>query len=291
MTDRSWQIDAGVARDLTEALGWAAADGPGALARLVPGGVPVGSTAKLAAVERGEVPPGDDPDGLSRRLLDHLVARAARPAGGAPSPSWSCWVTATVAAALLDAADVGPVRVAATRRIDDRAPVVDLHAAVLVGEGAEVVVCDPYFGIAVDLPAGPGESRSSRLGAGRSEVRGGAGGGWTLDLRLGTWADSLRYRLLAPDLRRDDVRAMCAISVPLSGVPSRPYARLHLDGTVLDVRVDEDGAGVVTSMAPPDPPDPDQTGTSQRPGPVRTVHATWPEAVDDFAARTGTRIT
>lgn len=272
-----------MARDLGDALGWSGDHGAAALAARLPEQVPCGSTAKLAAVARGEVPPGAEPDDLARRILAHVTASASAPAGGAPSPSWSCWVTATVTAALLDAADVGPVRVAATRRVDERAPDVDLHAAVLAGAGAATVLCDPYFGLAVGLPAdtGPdvGASATETRATGTATVtRAVDGFGWELAVRMGAWADGLRYRLLGPDLDRGDVRAMCAISVPLSGVPSRPYARLHRAGTVLDVRRDEAGAGVVGEAAP---------GADA----VPTVHPTWEAAVADFADRTGVRIT
>lgn len=268
-----------MARDLAAALGWSGDLGAAALATRLPEHVPCGSTAKLAAVGRGDVPPGADPDELSRRLLGYLVDRAGAPAGGAPSPSWSCWVTATVTAALFDAADLGPVRVAATRRIDDRAPEVDLHAAVLVGGGAGTVLCDPYFGLAVDVPAEPGATTEAVHAAGVASVaRTAAGERWELAVALRTWSDDLRYRLLAPDLDRDDVRAMCAISVPLSGVPSRPYARLHRAGTILDVRVDETGAGLVGEARP--------AGEA-----MSTTHPGWEAAVADFAVRTGVRIT
>ncbi|MCU1352383.1 MAG: hypothetical protein JWM05_1592, partial [Acidimicrobiales bacterium] len=151
-----WRIDAGLARDLSAAVGWRPADGVAALMGRLPERVPCGSTAKLDAMAAGAVPPGADAGGLARRVVEHRAALADRPAGGAPTPSWSCWVTATLAATLLVDAEVGPVRVAAVRRVDERSPVVDLHAAVLVDDGAESWLGDPYFGLAVRVPDRPG---------------------------------------------------------------------------------------------------------------------------------------
>ena len=165
MSEHPWRIDRGVASDLAAVLGWVPAEGAAALALRLPERVPAGSTAKLAAVARGEVPPGSDADHLARVVLEAQLAWVDRPDGGAPSPSWSCWVFTTLMAALADWADLGPVSVAGMRRVDERAPVVDFHAAVVVGDGAAPLVCDPYFGTAVELPAEPGPTAVNRTGA------------------------------------------------------------------------------------------------------------------------------
>lgn len=47
-------------------LDWAPADGVAALAARLPERIPAGSTAKLAAIARGHVPPGADVDDLAR---------------------------------------------------------------------------------------------------------------------------------------------------------------------------------------------------------------------------------
>ncbi|WP_426571265.1 hypothetical protein [Aquihabitans sp. McL0605] len=278
-TERPWAIDAGLAGDLGDALGWAADDGAGALAEVLPTLVPVGSTAKLASIASGEVPPGADPDLLARRVLDHLEAKATRPAGGAPSPTWSCWVLATVMAALVDAAGIGPVRVAATRRVDEQAPVVDLHAAVLVGgSGGAELICDPYFGLSVELPSGAEAVAAASTALSESSVARSHDGGWMLDVRLRRWDQTLRYRLVGAALDRGDVHAMAAISVTCSGVPSRPYARIHPDGSsIVDASETADGTGLLRTWSP------SERGSE-------AAFASWSDAADGFAERTGIRV-
>ena len=106
MSERTWRIDPGLAADLAAGLGWDPGDGVAALTARLPEQVPAGSTAKLSAIAAGDVPPGADVDQLARALVDHQHALAAPPAGGAPSPSWSCWVFTSAMAALVDWADL-----------------------------------------------------------------------------------------------------------------------------------------------------------------------------------------
>jgi hypothetical protein len=291
--DRPWLIDRVVAADLGAALGWSPEQGAARLATLLPERVPCGSTAKLAAMAAGEVPPGADPEAMARSILDHLNERADAPAGGAASPSWSCWVLATVMAALVETSGSGPVRVAGTRRIDDRSPVVDIHSAVLIDgqgddglrhEGLTSELCDPYFGTSLPLPTVSGETTEVGLAGRHARVELERDGRWTHEVRMGRWTGGLRYRVFAPVLDRGDVHALCAVSVSHTGVPSRPYARLHLADGVLDVREDDTGAGVVTHWRPPGPGRDREalTTTAERP--------TWNEAAEDFAGRTGVRI-
>lgn len=279
MSERPWTIDPGVARALAEALGWRADDGVAALAVRFPERIPMGSTAKLAAIAAGEVPPGAEPEALARQLLEHCVDRAGSPAGGAPSPTWSCWVASTVMAALVDAAGLGPVHVASTRRSDAGAPVVDFHAAVVVGgDGGEELLCDPYFGAAIALPADAGAQVSATGPLGTVAAARSGDGGWTLDLGWEVWDIVLRFRRFGPSLDAGDVRAMAAVSVTLSGVPLRPYARLHVGDGIVDASEAADGAGVLHSWSP---------GEAR----VERTVGTWAEAVDVFADETGTRVT
>ncbi|CAN5559226.1 hypothetical protein BH10ACT1_BH10ACT1_04600 [soil metagenome] len=283
MVEREWRIDAGLARDLAAALGWSGDRGPAALAELLPQRVPTGSTAKLASMAAGEVPPGDDPEALARQLLEHLEVRAARSPGGAPSPSWSCWVVSTVMAALVDHAELGPVRVVATRRIDEGAPLVDLHAEVVVVVDGETWVCDPYFGVGLVAPTGAGVAGEVHVGPCAAWLQHDGEHGWALAVRLDHWRAPLRYRVLGPSLDRGDVRAMAEISTTHTGVPARPYARLHLDGDAVDVFADDSGHGrfVRHPHQPPAEGDP----------PMGETLPTWEDAVEAFAAHTGTRIT
>ncbi len=276
--DRPWAIDAGLARDLAAAIGWEAADGPAALAALVPQAVPIGSTAKLAAIAADEVPPGAEPEPLARLLLDHCAARAAAPAGGAPSPAWSCWVASTVMAALVDAAGLGPVHVASTRRCDAGAPMVDFHAAVVVElDGGASCICDPYFGVSVEVPDGPDGFAEAVGPLGTITAVRVHDGGWHYDLAMDIWDIVLRFRRLGPALDAGDVRAMAAVSVIYSGVPLRPYARLHVGDGIADASEAADGTGVLRTWTRAD-------------GRRDEVVDSWATAVDVFAERTGTRV-
>lgn len=281
-SERPWMIDAGLARSLSEAIGWRPEDGVGALAALMPAAAPMGSTAKLAAIAAGDVPPGEEPEPLARRMLDHVEARSAGTAagtlGGAPSPTWSCWVASTVMAALVDAAGLWPVRVASTRRSDAGAPVVDFHAAVQVsGDDGGTWICDPYFGAALVLPAAPGATASVTGPLGTASAVRSDDGGWVFDLGWEVWDVVLRFRLFGPALDPGDVRAMAAVSVTLSGVPLRPYARLHLGDAIVDASESAEGTGVLHAW-------------TREAGRTEQVVGSWAEAVEAFAERTGVRV-
>ena len=275
--DRPWRIDAGLARELGDAIGWRPDDGVAALPPLMPAAMPMGSTAKLAAIAAGEVPPGADPGALARRALDHLGDRAAAPAGPSASPSWSCWVASTVMAALVDGAGLGPVHVAATRRSDPGAPMVDFHAAVQVVDDGVTWVCDPYFGAAVALPSEAGATATAVGPLGVASAERSADGGWTFDLGWDVWDVVLRFRLFGPALDPGDVQAMAAVSVTHTGVPLRPYARLHLGDEIADASEAADGTGVLHSWTR-------EAGRSEQ------VVGSWDEAVEVFAEHTGVRV-
>lgn len=276
-----WALDRGLAADLTEALGWDPTDGPVALAERLPHRVLCGSTAKLAAIRAGRIPPGADVADLARTVL--AVDRARRSEPPADSPAWSCWVLATLHAALVETVGLGPARVAAVRRIDegpDVAPV-DFHSAVVVAVDGGRVVCDPYFGLGLDLPPEGAGPNVAGPGPGLAEIDPGSDGRWELAVRLARWDQSFRYRVVAPDLDAGDVRTLCAISVQHSGVPSRPYARIHVDDAVLEVQ--EAGSGSFVAQ---------RWGQDIAAGaePIeREVFDRWDDAVDRFARWTALR--
>lgn len=287
MAERSWQIDRAVAEELAAALDWSPADGIVRLARLLPERLPTGSTAKRAAVAAGQVPPGADADDLARRVIGHLTA-ADGSGGVRESPSWTCWVTTTVMAALVDTLDIGRTEVAALRRVDDRSPVVDLHSVLTVTIDGSTWVCDPYFGAVVELDEPDGDGVTDGLdGEDDAPSRAAAtiepDGRWTFAVRLRVWGHGLRYRVLAPSLDRGDVHALCAVSVEHSGAPWRPYARLHRSDGIDTVRVGDDGEARLSQWSWSVP--------GEAPTEQASTHPAWPEAVAAFAEVTGVRIT
>ncbi len=268
-----WRIDRGLATDLAEALGWSAEDGPAALARRIPERLPCGSTAKLAAIAAGGVPPGADVDALAATVLGHLHDPGGRSTGG--SPSWSCWVLVGLVAAVLDGAGI-PAEVVITRRIDAEAPAVDLHGTVLAGPPGERWFLQPYFGLAAPHPTDGPASVDGDLPIGTLRAWVGDDGRVEVEEHLRRWPAALRYRVLAIGADRDDVAAMAAISATHTGVPFRPYARLHRpDGTIVDAREADDGRFLVGTWTP---------GGVE---PNETTHPTWPGATEHFLHLTG----
>ncbi len=275
-----WQIDRGVAQDLGGFLGWRSGDGPEALVAALGARLPAGSTAKLDAVRRGAIPPGADPELLARQILGDVEA-------GRPMWAWSCWVYATLFAALVETADIATADVVATRRFDDRSPLVDFHSAVLVDDGTTTILSDPFF-VAV-LP-GPGAAETEAVHQGvwarRTDE---AHGSWSYIVGSGRWVQRLQYRRFSVALSNDDVRALCAISVTFSGVPAVPTARLWRTDEVVEasVRDPESTPGPPRAVARL------QTWRWSAPGdPWRghhheTDHDSWAQAVDAFTARTG----
>lgn len=178
--------------------------------------VPAGTTAKLDAVERGEVPPGADPVPCAEAIL-----------AGART-SWSCWPLTTLVAALLGSCG-WDAAVVATRRIDVRAPAVDFHAAVVVGSGSPGgrLLVDPYHYVP-PLPLGGGVAESTRPG--RWACLDSGPGRWVLT-EGGPRFGILRYRVLTDPLDAGDVAALCRVSVVFSGAaPRRQATWLRLDG-------------------------------------------------------------
>lgn len=192
--------------------------------------LPAGSTAKWAAVDRGEIPPGTDP-------ATALEARLA----GSPA-SWSCWPYCTGLGALLAAAG-HDVRIAVEhRRAGGQVPLVDYHS-VLVVDGALV---DAYLG--PSAPVRPGED----------VVRPDAWAAWVPGARpdhLGARAGGsvFRYRQLGDHLDRRDVEAFCAVSVTHTGVGRRRTAHILRDGRQWFVREARDGGGELRVSEGPNP--------------------------------------
>jgi hypothetical protein len=259
-----WEMDVGLARALGEVIGWTPGDGPAALVSALAASVPAGTTAKLEAVAAGRVPPGAEPAAVARRIVDDRLA-------GRPSPAWSCWPLTTVAAALVETAGLGPAPVAALRRIDDRAPAVDLHSVLLVGD----VLCDPYFAAVV---RGWGEAEHVGVWARRAEE---GDGRWTYEAGNGRWSAPLRYRVLAPACDPDDVHALCAVSAAFSGAPPTPFAALWRPEVAVDAHTHATGGCAVREWRRAGP---DAVWEGEA---TLTEHADWAAAAADMAERTG----
>lgn len=263
----TWRIDPGVARDLAAVVGWSPGDGPVALTRAFGARLPGGSTAKRAAVAAGEVPPGADPEAVARRIL-------ADRAAGRPEASWACWPMSTLMAALVETLADGRAAVAAVRRIDATAPPVDVHSLVVV----DGLLCDPYFASVV---AGPGADEVERTVGGvwcrRTDE---PDGRWTIEVGNGRWDRTLDYRLLAPVLDRDDVAALCAVSVTFTGAPPAAYGFVWRQDDLVEALTHTDGT-TATRAWTWDPADPTRGELDQ------VEHPDWAAATADFAGRTG----
>lgn len=184
--------------------------------------IPAGSTAKWAAVDRDDTPPGPDPsEALEARLSGSY-------------DSWSCWPICTGLGAVL--ANRGhDVRLAVEHlRAGAQVPLVDFHS-VLVVDGALV---DPYLGPSAPIALGDDVTRADAWATwvpGDRPDHLGARGGSTV----------FRYRQLADHLDRRDVQAFCEISSTHSGVGRRRTAHWLRSGRVWFVREDEDGGATL----------------------------------------------
>ncbi len=190
------------------------------------GWMPAGSTAKWAAVDRGEDPPGADPGHALTARLDGSHA------------SWSCWAFCTGLGAVL-AAQGHDVRIAVEHlRSGAQVPLVDFHS-VLVVDGALV---DAFLG--PSAPVAPGDD----------VTRPDAWASWVPGVRpdhLGTRGGSsiFRYRQLADHLDERDVRAFLAISATHTGVGRRRTAHWLVDDRLWFVREGDDGASALRVTA------------------------------------------
>lgn len=261
-----------MARALAAMIGWDPGSGPVALAGAMADHVPAGTTAKIAAMAAGEVPPGADPEGIARRILDDRES-------GAPTPAWSCWALSTLMAALLGHGGL-PAVVVALRRIDDDAPVVDVHSLVLTVTDDGPVGIDPYFAAVVP---GPGRAERSLVhrGVWAERTDEPSAGRWTYEVGRGRMAIRLRYRTLAPVVDVGDVTAFCAVSVTHTGVPPGPCASLWRDEVATDAFVHHTGGAAVREWR--------RVGTAAvwDGEATLTEHPDWAAAAADMGARTG----
>lgn len=192
--------------------------------------LPAGSTAKWAAVDRGDTPPGTDPS----------TALEARLAGSLES--WSCWPFCTGLGAVL-AATGHDVRIVVEHlRHGHQVPLVDYHS-VLVVDGE---LLDPYLGPSAPVPSGGDVTRPDAWAAWIPGIRPdhlGARGGST----------PFRYRQLADHLDARDVRAFCTISSTHTGVGRRRTAHWLRDECLYFVREGEDGTAELKISEGADP--------------------------------------
>ncbi len=267
-----WRIDPGLARDLAALIGWDPGAGPVALLGALADQVPAGTTAKLAAVTAGEVPPGADPTAVATRLVRDRVEVA-------PTPAWSCWALSTLMAALLDLGG-RPGAVVALRRIDGRAPAVDLHSLVVTAGDDGPLACDPYFAAVLPGPGAEGSEAVHRgVWARRTDE---PDGRWTYEVGRGRSAGPpLWYRVLAPVLDSGDVAALCAISVTHTGVPPGPCASIWRADVATDAFVHRTGGAAVREWRRAGP---DAVAEGDA---VVTEHPDWAGAAADMGARVG----
>ncbi len=190
------------------------------------GWLPAGSTAKWAAIDRGETPPGHDPrTALGARL-------------GGSYESWACWPVCTGLGAILRAQG-HDVRLAVEHlRAGQQVPLVDYHS-VLVVDGELV---DPFLG-----PSAP-------VAPGADVTRPDAWASWVPGVRpdhLGCRGGSsiFRYRQVADHLDGRDVEAFCSISATHSGVGRRRTSHWLRDGRLWFVREDDDRSATLRMTA------------------------------------------
>lgn len=271
---RRWVGDRALVGELASVLGWDPADGLDRLVAALSRGVVAGSTAKLAAMRRGEVPPGADPQAIARSLL-------AAASGTEAHHAWSCWPMTTVAATLVATAGLGRARVVALRRIDRRSPPFDVHSAVLVETSGTTWLVDPYFSVVLGGPgADPVETVDRGAWAMRTDE---PDERWSLRVASGRWPDQLRYRVLGVDLDAGDVAALCAVSTTHSGTPFRPTARVRTADSLVEAWATEAGAGGVRERRWGSPDG--LWGAADR-----LDLASWADAARELGDRTGFRL-
>lgn len=219
-------IDPALASEVLRAIGVSEAADVEPVVAAFRGWMPAGSTAKWSAVDRGDDPPGADPE----------YALIARLEGS--YESWSCWPFCTGLGAVL-ASQGHDVRIAVEHlRSGAQVPLVDFHS-VLVVDGALV---DAFLG-----PSAP-------VAAGHDVTRADAWASWVPGVRpdhLGTRGGSsiFRYRQLADHLDERDVRAFLAISATHTGVGRRRTAHWLRDDRLWFVREDDDGTSALRVTA------------------------------------------
>jgi len=218
-----WRLDDALAAEVAAAAGThldAPVDELGlALLRWIPSG----STAKGEAIRAGVLPPGLDPTGVAEQIL-----------AGSPH-SWTCWPAATITAGVL-AAGGHDVEVVGELRTDPAAPVVDVHAAVIVDGHLHV---DPCLGpgVALDLA---GDTRSGPSAA--AEIIPLDAHRWQ-HLSRGAGTGSNHYVTLGRGLGPREVRTFLEVSVTHTGVPTtRRYLRRALEDGAVVVADHERGA-------------------------------------------------
>lgn len=221
MADRYPRIDDALAREVLDAIGVSPDDDVESVTRRFRTWLPAGSTAKWAAVDRGELPAGADPTTALEARLDGSLA------------SWSCWPLCTGLGGVLGALGHDVHLAVEHRRGGGQVPLVD-HHSVLVVDGC---LLDPYLGPSAPVPPGHDVTRPDGWGAwipdersARPDHLGASGGGRVF-----------RYRQLADHLDDRDVVAFCAISVTHTGVGRRRTSHWMRDGSLWFLREGDDG--------------------------------------------------
>jgi hypothetical protein len=224
--------------------------------------MPTGSTTKLAAIARDEVPPGADPVAVAEAWLAQ------------PGWAWSCWGISTLYAALVERAGTSlRAEVVGARRIDPSAPPVDVHSVVVLHEGDRQWLTDPYFGIG-PIPA-PGGDRIRPGSWGEAFLEGPT---WWTACGSAAGRSVARYRTFTHALTPGDVEALCRVSVTHSGVSPRPRAYLATPDGSMSATEDREGRVVLRRWRLP-------AGQVWGADPAVDALASWADAEERIAAQ------
>lgn len=215
----TWRMDDRLAAEVMAAAG-TSLDAPLAdIAAALHMWIPAGSTSKLAAMEAGLLPPGLHPARTAERILS------------GEQHGWTCWASATLASAVLEASG-RPSRVAAELLHSTRNPV-DIHAlATVLDDDGRTVTVDPCHGpglVPTDGAPVDGPASTATVADGPD--------GWehTVDKPGRT----LRYRLLAPACDAAAVEAFLHVSLTHTGVRRPAVSRPVRTGAVRAVQADD----------------------------------------------------
>ncbi len=167
--------------------------------------LPRGSEAKLAAIERGEPPPGSDPEVSARLHLEH------------PTVGVSCWVQSGLVAALASQLDgVERAGVMVLSRVDPTAPAVDFHGSAVVETPSGRVISDPYF----DADAVPDDGGIAHGPGSAVEVTD-VDGTVVLSVSQCWSVGTLRYRQVSGALAPRHTEPFCRLSATYGSVHNR----------------------------------------------------------------------